>query len=70
MVWQGTEAIGCGYTDCTASTGWVTVICRYGEGGNYVGQTPYDFTADACMDLDNDDTFQWEDADDTNRSVQ
>jgi len=70
IVWAETEAIGCGYADCTASTGVVSVVCRYGEGGNYIGQTPYDFTADSCVDLDNDDALQWEDIDDEDRSVQ
>ncbi len=69
-VWSTTTDLGCGYADCQPTGGYVTIICRYGESGNWIGNAPYDWTDDACMDLDNDDVFQWEDADDTDRSVQ
>ncbi len=68
-VWDDTESIGCGIADCMSTINWWVVVCRYGPGGNYIGQTPYDWTSDSCVDLDNDDWFQFEDSDDTNRNV-
>jgi len=68
VVWDDTVAIGCGVADCGQ---WrTTLVCRYGETGNWVGSTPYDFAANACYDLDNDDVLQGSDADDTDRTVQ
>lgn len=70
VVWDTSTDLGCGYADCTAVTGWHTYICRYGEAGNWLYEQPYGYTADACVDLDNDDVLQGDDADDTDASVQ
>lgn len=68
LVWSSSTAIGCGVARC--SGGWGTiVVCQYGPGGNMVGQAPYGWTAGECLDLDNDDVLQRDDADDTDRSV-
>lgn len=72
VVWDGTTDLGCGYAvgDVSGPGNGIIVVCRYGPGGNYSGQTAYDFTDDPCVDLDNDDTVQQDDADDTDRTVQ
>lgn len=50
---------------------WGTiVVCQYGPGGNYLGQTPYGWSEGQCLDFDNDDVLQMSDADDTDRAVQ
>ena len=67
VVWDSTVAIGCGVADCGQ---WrTTLVCRYGESGNWLGETPYDYSAGACYDLDNDDVLQASDADDTDRNA-
>jgi hypothetical protein len=74
VVWDDTEEVGCGYAYCDSIEGvsfsGTIVACRYGPGGNYNQQTPYDESTGACLDLDNDDVWQSADADDTDRSVQ
>jgi len=65
IVWSDTTAVGCAVGDCGT---WRTV-CWYGPAGNYIGEAPYGEAEGACLDLDNDDVFQWEDADDTDREV-
>ena len=71
IVWKNSTDLGCGATYCPALFGGGTlVVCRYGPAGNFIGQTPYDFTSDSCVDLDNDDVWQFQDADDTDRTVQ
>ncbi len=69
IVWEGSTAIGCGVARCGGSWGTI-VVCQYGPGGNYSGQTPYDYSEGQCLDLDNDDVLQMNDGDDTDRSVQ
>jgi hypothetical protein len=59
VVWDTTTDIGCAVGNCGT---WRTV-CWYGGSGNYIGQTPYDAATGACLDLDNDDALQFEDAD-------
>ncbi len=66
VVWEETTDIGCAVGDC----GTYPTVCWYGATGNYTGETPYDYSEGECLDLDNDDAFQFEDADDTNRDVQ
>jgi hypothetical protein len=66
VVWADTTDIGCAVGDC----GTYPTVCWYGPTGNYTGETPYDDSEGQCLDLDNDDVFQFEDADDTNRDVQ
>ena len=66
VVWEETTDIGCAVGSC----GTYPTVCWYGATGNYTGETPYDYSEDDCLDLDNDDVFQFEDADDTNRDVQ
>ena len=44
------------------------MVCQYGVAGNFLGQTPYDQSSGACLDLDNDDVLQGDDPDDTDRS--
>ena len=69
IVWDDSVNIGCGVARC--SGGWGTiVVCQYGPGGNYTGNTPYGWVDNDCVDLDNDDVLQRDDADDTDRSVQ
>jgi uncharacterized protein YkwD len=69
IVWESSTAIGCGVARC--SGGWGTiVVCQYGPGGNYGGQAPYGWSEGDCLDLDNDDVLQMNDADDTDRNVQ
>jgi len=74
LVWDSTTDVGCGYAYCPSVQGLngsATIVdCRYGPGGNYLGQTPYGYTSDVCVDLDNDDVFQGADADDTDRTIQ
>jgi uncharacterized protein YkwD len=74
IVWDNSTDLGCGYAYCPSIQGisgsGTIVVCRYGPGGNYLGQTPYDYVSDVCVDLDNDDVMQGDDADDTDRSVQ
>jgi pathogenesis-related protein 1 len=66
VVWDDTTDVGCGVAHgCSWQT---TVVCRYGPAGNYTGQAPYDYAQNACYDLDNDDYFQSEDSDDTDRN--
>lgn len=65
MVWSNTTDVGCAVGDCGT---WRTV-CWYGPAGNYLNEAPYDESEGACLDLDNDDVFQFEDADDTDREV-
>lgn len=73
MVWSATSEVGCGYARCQNPQGLsfdaTIVVCRYGDGGNYVGMTPYGLANDACLDLDNDDVLQGVDADDTDRDI-
>ena len=66
VVWEETTDIGCAVGSC----GTYPTVCWYGATGNYTGETPYDYSEGDCLDLDNDDVFQFEDADDTNRDVQ
>lgn len=68
IVWDDSTAIGCGVARCSGSWGTI-VVCQYGPGGNYTGNAPYGWTANQCVDLDNDDVLQGEDSDDTDRSV-
>lgn len=75
MVWRDTTHVGCAFTRCNggiSGLSWPSgtmVVCRYGPGGNYTGEAPYDYQAGACLDLDNDDVWQAADADDTNRAL-
>lgn len=69
VVWDTTEAVGCGIRTNCGSPWRTQIICRYGESGNWLGQTPYDYSAGACYDLDNDDVLQASDPDDTNAAV-
>lgn len=73
IVWDSTTNVGCGYAYCNNIQGLnrsgTIVVCRYGPGGNYLGQTPYDYSTGSCLDLDNDDVLQGNDPDDTDRSV-
>ncbi|VDQ05547.1 unnamed protein product [Trichobilharzia regenti] len=43
MVWENTTHVGCGVTDCkgTSFPYGLSVVCNYGEGGNYPNQYPY-----------------------------
>lgn len=65
MVWSDTTDVGCAVGDC----GMWRTVCWYGPAGNYLGEAPYGESEGACLDLDNDDVFQFEDADDTDRDV-
>jgi pathogenesis-related protein 1 len=65
MVWSDTTHVGCAVGNC----GMWRTVCWYGPAGNYIGEVPYDESEGACLDLDNDDVFQFEDADDTDREV-
>jgi len=65
LVWYDTTDVGCAVGNCGT---WRTV-CWYGPAGNFLGEAPYDEAEGACLDLDNDDVFQVEDADDTDRTV-
>jgi uncharacterized protein YkwD len=74
VVWHSTEQVGCGAAYCSnveniGNSGTV-VVCRYGPAGNYTGRAPYEEKSGACLDLDNDDTLQGDDADDLDRTVQ
>lgn len=76
VVWDDTTDVGCGYyqgevefSDGSTLDG-TFIVCRYGPAGNWGGETPYDFTDAPCVDLDNDDTVQKDDSDDTDRTVQ
>lgn len=70
MVWKDTTDIGCGVADCQYSFGDATfLVCRYGP-SQFSGQTAYDYDSSSCVDLDNDDVWQFQDADDTDRTVQ
>ena len=68
MVWDHTTHVGCGVARGCSPWG-TTLVCQYGEAGNYLGQTPYGYTVGDCLDLDNDDVFQPNDPDDTDRTV-
>ena len=72
MVWHETTDVGCGWASCNSirglTFGGTMVVCRYGPGGNYTGQRPYDFQSGVCLDLDNDDVWQAIDPDDTDRT--
>ncbi|MFP4599068.1 MAG: CAP domain-containing protein [Persicimonas sp.] len=74
VVWHSTAEVGCGAAYCSdiegLSNAGTIVVCRYGPAGNYTGQAPYSESTGACLDLDNDDVLQADDADDTDRSVQ
>ncbi len=74
VVWHSTAEVGCGAAYCSdiegLSNAGTIVVCRYGPAGNYSGQAPYSESTGACLDLDNDDVLQADDADDTDRSVQ
>lgn len=74
MVWAETTHVGCGWAMCDSvqgiSFGGTMVVCRYGPGGNYTGEAPYDYQSGTCLDLDNDDVWQAVDPDDTDRSRQ
>lgn len=56
IVWANTREVGCGVATCPnglTNLTWPTgtlVVCNYGPGGNYVGQTPYEAgqTASNC----------------------
>lgn len=65
MVWSNTTDVGCAVGNC----GMWRTVCWYGPAGNYIGEVPYEESEGACLDLDNDDVFQFEDADDTDREV-
>jgi uncharacterized protein YkwD len=65
IVWKQTTEIGCGVSAC----GTYNIVCRYGEAGNRLGQTPCDDANGPCLDLDNDDVWQKDDADDHDRGV-
>jgi len=65
MVWSDTTDVGCAVGNC----GMWRTVCWYGPTGNYLNQAPYGESEGACLDLDNDDVFQFEDADDTDRDV-
>jgi pathogenesis-related protein 1 len=69
IVWESSTAIGCGVGRCPGSWGTI-VVCQYGPGGNYTGQAPYGWSEGDCLDLDNDNVLQRDDADDTDRNVQ
>src|SRR6478735_102963 len=66
MVWSDTTDVGCAVGNC----GMWRTVCWYGPAGNYLGEAPYGESEGACLDLDNDDVFQFEDADDTDRNVE
>jgi hypothetical protein len=72
IVWDGTTDIGCGYAigDVNGTGYGILIVCRYGPSGNYRGQTPYSFVTAPCVDLDNDDVVQQNDADDADRAMQ
>lgn len=65
MVWEDTTDVGCAVGNC----GMWRTVCWYGPAGNYLGEAPYGEAEGECLDLDNDDVFQFEDADDTNREI-
>ncbi len=69
IVWESSIAVGCGVARCGGTWGTI-VVCQYGPGGNMTGQAPYGWTDGQCLDLDNDDVLQMNDADDTDRTVQ
>ncbi|MBK6575564.1 MAG: hypothetical protein IPG17_05075 [Sandaracinaceae bacterium] len=64
IVWADTTALGCGVATCGGAT---VVVCEYGTAGNFLGETPYGEATGECLDLDNDDILQGDDADDTAR---
>lgn len=74
MVWDDTSEVGCAVAWCGNGisnlpwSGGTMVVCRYGTGGNYTGEMPYDYQTGACLDLDNDDVWQGQDSDDTDRA--
>ncbi len=68
VVWGDTTHVGCGVIRGCPRWGTI-VVCQYGETGNYVGQAPYGFSRGSCLDLDNDDIYQANDPDDTNRAI-
>jgi hypothetical protein len=74
VVWHSTTEIGCGAAYCANIAGiqgsGTVIVCRYGPAGNYTGQAPYSESTGVCLDLDNDDTLQGDDADDTDRAIQ
>lgn len=73
MVWDDSTHVGCGFATCGSIAGidfgGTMVVCRYGPGGNYTGERPYDEQTGTCLDLDNDDVWQGADPDDTDRSI-
>ncbi|CAH8865697.1 unnamed protein product [Trichobilharzia szidati] len=44
MVWQKTTHVGCGLRNCTQYLGYLglSIICNYGEGGNWGDDKPYE----------------------------
>ncbi|HMV69542.1 MAG TPA: CAP domain-containing protein, partial [Myxococcota bacterium] len=68
MVWDTTTAVGCGVRSCAAlDRRWL--VCNYGPGGNYMGQTPYDTAVGQCLDQDSDGYYQWQDRFDRDAST-
>ncbi|CAH8865083.1 unnamed protein product [Trichobilharzia szidati] len=43
MAWENTTHVGCGIKDCRGTSfGFgLSIVCNYGEGGNYPGRYPY-----------------------------
>nr|CAH8866010.1 unnamed protein product [Trichobilharzia regenti] len=42
MVWEKTTHVGCGVKVCPRSDYGLSIVCNYGEGGNWKGQHPYE----------------------------
>jgi len=67
VVWEDSTQVGCAVSinpSCGFGQVWV---CQYAPPGNFIGQAPYGDTEDPCVDLDNDDVIQRDDADDHDR---
>lgn len=64
LVWQSTQAVGCGWTDCDGTNGLegVFLVCEYWPAGNLIGQNDFWFKANVKPEISDDSGFNTFDA--------
>lgn len=51
MLWARTSEVGCGMAPCSSVDNAFVAVCLYGEGGNVVGELPFDSLASTMLSV-------------------